>query len=322
MAKLFKNFTSNNDTGFGSSAANQADRLLNKDGGYNVTRTGISIFNRFSYFHELIAMSWLKFNLLVLAVYLIINLFFTLIYWYIGIEHLGGTLGETPLEKFMETFFFSCQTYSTVGYGRINPQGFLASAIASVESLVGLMSFAVVTGLIYGRFAKPNIKLLTSQNAIIAPYKEGKALMFRITNARQNALLEVDVDLMMSFFTHENPVRQFLPLNLERKKVNALSLSWTIVHPIDENSPLYGLSLKDYEEIDLELIFMFKAFDESYAQTVHTRTSYVYSEILWGKKFVPMYARSENGETTILQIEKLNEMIDVVIPPELSKNNY
>ncbi|MES2725972.1 MAG: ion channel [Bacteroidota bacterium] len=322
MAKLFKNFTSNNDTGFGSSAANQADRLLNKNGGYNVTRTGVSIFNRYSYFHELIAMSWLKFNSLVLATYLVINLFFTLIYWVIGIEHLGGTMGETTLEKFMETFFFSCQTYSTVGYGRINPQGFLSSAIASVESLVGLMSFAVVTGLIYGRFAKPNIRLLTSQNAIIAPFKEGKALMFRITNARQNALLEVEIELMMSFFTHENPVRQFLALKLERKKVNALSLSWTIVHPIDENSPLYGLTLKDYEEIDLELIFMFKAFDESYSQTVHTRTSYVFSEILWGKKFVPMYARSEKGETTILQIEKLNEMVEADLPNELPKNVY
>jgi inward rectifier potassium channel len=314
VSKKINSFKNNNDTGFGSSASNQADRLLNKDGTYNVTRTGVDIFNRFSYFHDLIALSWLKFNLLVFATYLVMNLFFTLIYWYIGVEHLGGMMGTTPSEQFFEAFFFSCQTFSTVGYGRINPQGYMTSAVASIESLVGLMSFALATGLIYGRFARPNVKLLTSKNAIIAPFKEGKALMFRITNSRKNPLLETHVDLLMSYFTPENPVRQFLPLKLERNTINALALSWTIVHPIDENSPLYNLTAKDFKEIDLELLFMLKAFDESYSQTVHTRASYVYSEILWGKKFLPMYFRSENGETTLLHIEKLNEMVDAVLP--------
>ena len=172
MAKLFKKFQSNNDTGFGASASNQARQYIKKDGSYNVTRTGVDFFEQFNPYHDLIAFSWAKFNLLVLATYLVMNLIFTIIYWSIGVEHLGGVIAISPIEKFMEAFFFSCQTFSTVGYGRVNPQGYLTSAIASLESLIGLMSFALATGLIYGRFSRPNIKVLSSKNAIIAPYKE------------------------------------------------------------------------------------------------------------------------------------------------------
>lgn len=311
MAKIFKKFKVDDNTGFGASSSNQAQRLINKDGTYNVTRTGESYFNRLNSYHDLIALSWTKFNFIVIGVYLIMNLFFTLIYWYIGVEHLGGMIAQNEKEKFLEAFFFSCQTFSTVGYGRINPQGYLTSAVASFESLVGLMSFALVTGLIYGRFARPNIKLLSSENAIIAPFKEGKALMFRIANARKNALIELEVTLLVSLLTPDNPSVQFIPLKLERKSITALALSWTIVHPIDEESPLYNLTLKDYEDIDLQLLFYIKGFDESYSQTVHTRVGYSYKEILWGKKFVPMYARSESGNTTILELKKLNETVDI-----------
>jgi inward rectifier potassium channel len=313
MVKLFGKFKNDNDPGFGASASNQAERLINKDGSYNVSRTGVSFFNKLNTYHDLIALSWFKFNLLVLAVYLFMNLIFTFIYWGIGVEHLGGMIAKNKFEEFMEAFFFSCQTFSTVGYGRINPQGYLTSAVASIESLVGLMSFALVTGLIYGKFARPNIKLLNSENAIIAPFKDGNALMFRIVNARKNALIELDVTLMASLYTPDNPTVQFIPLKLERKSITALALSWTIVHPIDEESPLFNLTLNDFEQIDLQLLFFLKAFDESYSQTVHTRVGYSNKDILWGKKFVPMYQRSENGATTILELQKLNEMIDIAL---------
>jgi inward rectifier potassium channel len=311
MTKRIKKFNTNNDTGFGASISNQAKRLINKDGSYNVTRTGVDFFEQFNPYHDLIAFSWTKFNLLVLATYLVMNLFFTIIYWAVGVEHLGGMLAVTPIEKFMEAFFFSCQTFSTVGYGRVNPQGYLTSVIASLESLIGLMSFALATGLIYGRFARPNIKLLSSKNAIIAPYKDGKALMFRIVNSRKNPLIELDVTLMASFLTIDNPIVQFVPLKLERNAITSLALSWTIVHPIDEESPLYNLTQTDFEEIDLQFLFFIKAFDESYSQTVHTRLGYTNKEISWNKKFVPMYKRSNDGSTTLLQLELLSETVDV-----------
>jgi inward rectifier potassium channel len=312
MAKLFKKFQSNNDTGFGASASNQARQYIKKDGSYNVTRTGVDFFEQFNPYHDLIAFSWTKFNFLVLATYLVMNLIFTIIYWSIGVEHLGGVIAISPIEKFMEAFFFSCQTFSTVGYGRVNPQGYLTSAIASLESLIGLMSFALATGLIYGRFSRPNIKVLSSKNAIIAPYKEGKALMFRIVNARKNPLIELEVTLMASFFTPENPTVQFVPLKLERNAITSLALSWTIVHPIDDESPLYNLIQTDLEEIDLQLLFFIKAFDESYSQTVHTRLGYTNKDIEWNKKFVTMYKRSNDGSTTLLELELLNETIDIV----------
>ncbi|MCF8429600.1 MAG: hypothetical protein K9G64_05660 [Bacteroidia bacterium] len=313
MAKLFKKFQSNNDTGFGASISNQARQYIKNDGSYNVTRTGVDFFEQFNPYHDLIAFSWTKFNLLVLATYLVMNLIFTIIYWSIGVEHLGGVIAISPFEKFMEAFFFSCQTFSTVGYGRVNPQGYLTSAIASLESLIGLMSFALATGLIYGRFSRPNIKVLSSKNAIIAPYKEGKALMFRIVNARKNPLIELDVTLMASFFTPENPTVQFVPLKLERNAITSLALSWTIVHPIDEESPLYNLIQTDLEEIDLQLLFFIKAFDESYSQTVHTRLGYTNKDIEWNKKFVPMFKRSDDGSTTLLDLKLLNETIDIAI---------
>jgi inward rectifier potassium channel len=311
MAKLFKKFQSNNDTGFGASTTNQARQYIKKDGSYNVKRTGIDFFEQFNPYHDLIAISWVKFNLLVLVTYLVMNLIFTLIYWSIGVEYLGGVIANSPIEKFMEAFFFSCQTFSTVGYGRVNPQGYLTSAIASLESLIGLMSFALATGLIYGRFSRPNIKILSSKNAIIAPYKEGKALMFRIVNARKNPLIELEVTLMASFFTPENPTVQFIPLKLERNAITSLALSWTIVHPIDEDSPLYHLNQTDLEEIDLQLLFFIKAFDESYSQTVHTRLGYTNKDIAWNRKFVPMFKRSEDGSSTILELKLLNETIAI-----------
>ncbi|MFZ4796964.1 MAG: ion channel [Bacteroidia bacterium] len=311
MAKLFKKFQNNNDTGFGASASNQARQYIKKDGSYNVTRTGVDFFEQFNPYHDLIAFSWTKFNLLVLATYLVMNLIFTIIYYAIGVEHLGGMIAVSPFEKFMEAFFFSCQTFSTVGYGRVNPQGYLTSAIASLESLIGLMSFALATGLIYGRFARPNIKLLSSKNAIIAPYKDEKALMFRIVNSRKNPLIELEVTLMASFFTPDNPMVQFVPLKLERNAITSLALSWTIVHPIDEESPLYNLAQTDFEEIDLQLLFFIKAFDESYSQTVHTRLGYTNKDIVWNKKFVPMYKRSNDGSTTLLELELLSETVDV-----------
>lgn len=313
MAKFLGKFKLDNDTGFGALATNQAQRLINKDGTYNVTRTGVPFFNRINSYHDLISISWTKFIILVICTYLASNLIFTLIYWQIGVEHLGGLIATNPWEEFMETFFFSCQTYSTVGYGRINPQGNLMSAVAALESLIGLMSFAIVTGLIYGRFSKPSIKLLKSENAIIAPYQNGKALMFRIVNARKNALLDLEVSLMVTFLNPETRMMQFLPLKLERATIASLALSWTIVHPINEESPLFNLTEKEFEEYDLQLMLSIHAFDEGYSQTVHTRVGYLYNDILWGKKFVPMYERSLDGSTTLLHLEKLNEMIDAAI---------
>lgn len=311
-SKLFRRLKADNDTGFGTSSSTQGDRLVNRDGSYNVIRSGVDWFNRSSHFHNLITMPWARFNLIILLSFLSINVLFALAYWLIGTDKLGGMLAQSEGEKFLEAFFFSCQTFSTVGYGRINPTSIATNSIASLEALVGLMCFALATGLLYGRFSRPNVRLTFSNFAVVAPYLQGAGLMMRFANIRKNQLLEVEVDFMVAMNVEENGnmSRRFFPLKLERKKITSLALSWTIVHPIDAESPIFEMTQADLEQADAEFLVLIKAFDDTYSQTVHTRTSYRYSEIRWGYKFVPMYRRSDDGNATVLELDKINTVME------------
>lgn len=306
LKRLSRKFKEDTDTGFGTSATTQGTRLVSKDGSFNVKRKGLPFGYRLNYFHHLITMPWWQFNLTVLVGYTLINLLFAATYMWIGVDQLGGVVASTPFDIFLEAFYFSCQTFSTVGYGRINPIGHAAGLVASFESLAGLMSFALATGLIYGRFSRPRASLLYSENALIAPYQNMSALMFRIANARENQLVECEAQLLLSINVADNDrmVRKFFPLKLEREKVTGLSLSWTIVHPIDEDSPLKGWGQADFKEAEAEVVFIFKAFDDTYSQQVHTRYSYHHEEMVWGAKFVPMYHASPDGTGTVLELDK------------------
>lgn len=316
IKRLSRKFREDNDTGFGSSATTQGSRLVNADGSFNVKRTGLPFTYRFNHFHNLITMKWWKFNLIVLMVYIAANCLFATAYFLTGVEQLGGMMSEGIKDKWIEAFYFSCQTFTTVGYGRVNPVGHAAGLIASFESLIGLMSFALATGLLYGRFSRPRATLLFSEKALISPYKNITALMFRIANARKNQLIECEAQLLMSLAETENgrSLRRFYPLNLERNKVTGLAMSWTIVHPIDDESPLKGWGEKDFKEAGIEFIFIFKAFDDTYSQTVHTRYSYRHEEIYWGAKFVPMYHQSADHQSTILEMDKLGLFEEVSLP--------
>ncbi len=292
-------------TGFGSQAQVQGNRLVNKDGSFNVKRDGLPLFNRFNPFHDLILMSWMHFSLIIFAFYFTVNLIFAFLYFYIGIEHLGGIIGYTQKDKFFEAFFFSTQTFTTVGFGRINPIGNAASTVAAIESLIGLMAFALATGLLYGRFSRPNVKLIRSENAVISPFQNKTAVMLRIANARNNQLIECEARMMLSYIEKETSVRRFLTLKLEYEKVSALSLSWTIVHPIEEDSPMYGLSMQDLLDTESELILAFKGFDDTYSQIVHYRFSYTAQEIVFGAKFIPMFERDKDGQATVLHMDMI-----------------
>lgn len=302
---LFNRQNEDKYTGFGSQAQAQGNRLVNKDGSFNVKRDGLPLFNRFNPFHDLILMSWTRFSLMIFAFYFTINLIFAFIYFFIGIEHLGGIIGDTEKDKFFEAFFFSTQTFTTVGFGRINPTGYAASAVAAIESLIGLMAFALATGLLYGRFSRPNAKLIRSQNAVIAPFQGKTAVMIRIANARNNQLIECEARMMLSYIEKETSIRRFLTLKLEYEKVSALSLSWTIVHPIEEDSPMYGLLMQDLLDTEAELIVAFKGFDDTYSQTVHYRYSYTALEIVYGAKFLPMFERDKEGLATLLHMDMI-----------------
>lgn len=319
FSEFQKRFKFDRYTGFGSGANTQGDRLLNRDGTFNVTRTGQDLVSRISPFHQLITMSWTHFNLLILFSFLLLNFIFTITYFFIGLNELSGLIHTNMISQFIEVFSFSAQTLTTVGYGRVSPIGDTASLLSSFEAFVGLLAFALVTGLLYGRFSRPHAKLLHSEHAIIAPFQDKTALMFRIANARKNQLVECEATLLFNYQDKETATRRFINLGLEYAKVNALSLSWTLVHPIDENSPLFGLSQEEVKEMSPEIILMFKAFDDTYSQVVHTRLSYNYQEIFWGAKFDPMYKRSENGMSTVLELNKIGQY-QLMELPDLKKD--
>jgi inward rectifier potassium channel len=316
LLKRLRNLRTDNNTGFGTNSSNTGGRFVNKDGKANVIKKGVGILNRYSWYHTMLQMKRGKFLLLLLLIYISVNLFFAGIYYLIGIDHLAGVNAGSAWKNFTEVFFFSAQTFTTVGYGRISPTGFAASAVSTFEAFLGLLSFAIATGLFYGRFSRPQAFLKFSDNALVAPYKDGTAFMFRLVPFKNNNLSEVEVKLTMAVSTEENGklFDKFYNLDLEISKVNALALSWTIVHAITEDSPFYGLSKEDIAAADMEIMVFVKAFDEVFSNNVVSRTSYVSSEIVWGAKFNIMYRPNNDKSKTVIDIDRLNDFNSVPLP--------
>ncbi len=316
LLKRSRNLRSADNTGFGSNSSNSGRFFDRTTGGANVSKQGVSRLNRYSWYHTLLGMKRGKFLTLLLLIYISINLVFAGIYYMIGVRHLAGIERSYNLKEFSEVFFFSTQTFTTVGYGRISPTGFMTSAVATFEAFLGLLSFAIATGLFYGRFSRPQAFLKFSDHALVSPYREGVALMFRMAPFKNNLLSEGEVKLTLGMRVEENgkPVNKFYNLDTEISKVNTLSLSWTVVHPINEKSPLYGFTEQDLKATDMELMVFVKAFDEVFSNTVVSRWSYVTAEMVWGARFNLMYHPSEDQTRTILDISRINDYTPVVLP--------
>src|SRR6201996_3144030 len=257
-----KKINPEDDLGFGTQPVMKNQPLVNKDGTVNVKRKGLSIFNTSNNYHTLITMSWTRFWLLILAGYVIVNVVFAFLYVATGL-HLDGIEGTDPLGRFLDALFFSAQTISTVGYGHISPKGVTTNSIAALESMMGLLAFALATGLLYGRFSRPSAKIIYSKNILVAPYMEnGKGIMFRLANLRRNMLIDLEVELVFSYNAEVNgkTVRQFFPLELERKSVSILTMNWTIVHPLTEDSPVLTMSKEELEKSEAGFAVLLKAF--------------------------------------------------------------
>ena len=304
-----------NQTGFGSNAANYGGRFITKNGQPNVVKKGLSFFDQISWFHTMLDIPAWKFHCIIFSFFLIINFLFASIYFGIGTQNLNGITATSTWGKFAQTYFFSTQTFTTVGYGHISPNGFLTSAVASIQALVGLLSFALATGLLYGRFSKPKAHLKFSDNALIAPFKNHNALMIRLAPFKNTNLTDAEAKITLGMVVEENGffVNKFFPLNLEYDKVNSLTLSWTLVHPIDENSPLYQFTKDDFFKNRIEILVFIKAFDEMFSNIVVTRSSYLFNEVIFGAKFIQMYEHSLDDTKTILHLDKLNLFEKVVL---------
>ncbi len=258
----------------------------------------------------MLSMPILKFLGTLFLFYLGANFVFAWLYFFIGASQFQGIVSTNSWAFFKEMFFFSTETFTTVGYGRVNPTGEAANSVAAIESMLGFLSFAVATGLIYGRFSRPKAFLVFSRSALISPYREGKGLMFRLASYKDNHTLtnvEIKVSAAMQVEENGKMIYKFYDLNLERNRVENLSMNWTIVHPLDEHSPLYSLSSADMKQFDVELYVSVRGFDDVFSNIVQQRTSYTYEEILFDRKFVQMYHESKNGRTTIVELDRLDE---------------
>jgi len=281
------------DLGFGSVVARESRlRLLNRDGSFNAVRAGQSLAARLSPYQSLLTMSWPAFLALFLAAYFFINALFAGIYVALGPNALQAT-GLTFGNRFLEAFFFSVETFGTIGYGNIVPMDTITNFAVVAESIVSILTIALATGLIFSRFSRPLPRIRFSDRAIVAPFRGGSAFMFRLVNERRSELVNVEATVTFSRFETVDGVRTrtFSELALERSKVVFFSLTWTIVHPIDATSPLYGLTYQDLVDSQAEVLVLLTAVDEVFSQQVHTRTSYVATEILWGARFINVFIK-------------------------------
>jgi inward rectifier potassium channel len=294
------------DPGLTTQFTGELRRTINADGSFNVKRTGTHWRDANPYL-MLIDTTWPRFLLVVLLGFLAVNMIFAGLYLLMGIEHLKGL--ESDMSPFANAFFFSVHTLTTVGYGNVYPEGVGANTISSLEAATGLMVFAIATGLLYGRFSRPSARIVYSKNAIFAPYQDGKSLQFRVANARNNTLMNMEARvLLMTVDSSDGQLRRnFIDLPLERRSVYFFALTWTIVHPIDSDSPFFGKTREDLAKLSAEILILIQGFDDTFSQVVHSRYSYRHDEMVWGAKFIPTFKVNARGDL-VVEVDRIDEM--------------
>lgn len=301
MAKKIK------DPGIGLSSDEQARRFINPDGSFNIKHLNrkTSISRSYSY---LISISWFEFFSWVVLGYIGVNAFFAIIYTLLGIAAISKPTGSV-LHDFMNAFFFSAQTITTVGYGAMAPKGLLFGIISSFEALIGLLSFSFITGLLYGRFSKPKANISFSKKLILKQHKGVDSLMFRLMSRSTNVMIRprVEVTLALSQETEDKKyVNTFYSLDLERNRITYLPTTWTIVHPIDDKSPLAIYDRNGLSDLHAEILILVSYYDEFFAQEVHQVYSYMLKDLQVDATFVPAFYYGKDGYV-VLDHDKLSK---------------
>jgi inward rectifier potassium channel len=292
----------------------QPYRFLNRDGSVNAWLPSRRKVDARDLYHSMLALSWPGFLAFVLLVYLVINVVFATAYFICGPMALGAVSQVSPFQRFLDTFFFSVQTFATIGYGKMTPETVVANIIVTLEAITGLLGFAIATGLLFARFSRPTARIVFSDRAVINAHDGIPTLLFRLANERFNQIAAAQVQLVLAIdeVTKEGEsYRTLYDLDLERNNTPIFGLSWTVVHPITKESPLHGLTMKDLQDRQAEVLVSVSGVDETFMQTIYARFSYTYDEIVWNKRHADILSRCE-GRLTV-DMEHFHDVED--LPP-------
>ena len=247
-------------------------------------------------YHQVLTMPAWGLPLLLACAYLLTNAIFALLYM------LTGGVDGMAHSSFADAFFFSVQTLSTIGYGGMVPKGMAANIVVTVEAFFGLALVAVSTGLIFARFSRATARVVFSKVAVITNFEGVPTLMFRAANQRGNQILEAEVmlNLLRQTVTAEGHVfRRFQELKVERARTPMFALTWTVLHAIDESSPLYGATLEDLKAWQAEIVIVLSGADDIFAQRIHARHSYLPDEIVWNQRFEDILHLDDQGNRVV-----------------------
>ncbi|HEY4047625.1 MAG TPA: ion channel [Acidobacteriaceae bacterium] len=304
----------NSDLGFGRVLSQQRElRLLNRDGSFNVQRRGRGL-NAFLSYSSLVTTTWSRFFLFVSVAYGTLNTLFALAFLACGPDGLASTIDTHIRSHFLRAFFFSIHTSATIGYGDTVPVGLAANILVAFESVVSLLGLAVVTGLVFARFSRPVADILFSRSAVIAKLGNNDALEFRIINARNSQIIDLRARVMVARFEPRpdgEPVRRFYSLSLERESVAFFPLSWTVVHVIDHNSPLFGVTQQELLQSGAEFLILLTGVEETFSQVVNARSSYRADEVVWNAKFADIFVYDLEGRTAGVDLNRFHDTEDL-----------
>ena len=274
----------------------QSGRFLDR-GRINIVQTGLHNGYLGDLYHLLLISSWWRLLMILALLYFATNSLFAAAYLL-----QPGDIENAHTGSFADAFFFSLQTMATIGYGKLAPRTAYANELVAIESLVGLLGIAMVTGLAFAKFSRPTARVLFSRVAVISPRDGVPCLMFRMANQRGNQIVEAHIHVVLALTetTLEGElIRRLHDLRMLRDQHALFALSWTALHPITEASPLFRATAESLAAHEAEIIVSLTGLDETFSQTVHARHSYVAEEIVWGARFVDVLSRTPDGRRQV-----------------------
>jgi len=283
-------------------------RIMQHETGRRVAVVGLRRHLRRDVYHGLITSSWTSIFLLIAILYVGLNALFAAGYLALG-DVIEGARPGSPVDA----FFFSVQTMATIGYGRMVPRTLEANVLVTVEALTGMLMTALWTGLIFAKFARPTARVLFSRLAVVGPYDRTQSLMFRMANERANQIVDAQLDVMLVLnetIAEGELTRRIHDLPLRRSQSALFGITWTAVHPITRDSPLYGETAASLEQAQAEIVVSLTGFDESLSQTIHTRYVYAARQVRWGARFVDLMVT--RGKKSVLDFRRFHQVAPIV----------